>query len=245
MTQSLLSIFPDPDDLLGLDAEELGGVLLEVIPEVSQNEMFTIDSLDSPLFPQIGGGYPYGIRQRVRTAIAEALSWLTSQGLVIRDPDQAAAWHRLTKRARSLRTRADVEAYRRGRMLPVELLPTILLEKVWPLFHRGDHDVAVFQAFKEVEVAVRRAANAKGAGYADDVVGVTLMRKAFHNETGPLADKSKVAAEREAETSLFAGGIGCAKNPTGHRDVNMPPQEAARLIVFAGHLLDVVERRLV
>jgi hypothetical protein len=67
------------------------------------------------------------------------------------------------------------------------------------LFRRGDHDVAVFQAFKEVEVAVRHAANAKGAGYADSEVGTTLMRKAFHPETGPLADKTLVVAEREAE----------------------------------------------
>jgi len=70
------------------------------------------------------------------------------------------------------------------------------------------------------------------------------MRKAFHPESGPLTDATKVIAEREAETALFAGAIGHAKNPAGHRDVNLPPLEAARLIVFAAHLLDVVVRRL-
>jgi hypothetical protein len=128
-------------------------------------------------------------------------------------------------------------------MLPVELLPAVLIEKVWPLFLRGDHDVAVFQAFKEVEVFTRKAANAKGAGFPDDLVGVALMRKAFHPVNGPLRDVAGVAAEQEAEMALFAGAIGHAKNPTGHRDVHVPPQQAARLIVFAAHLLDVVERR--
>jgi uncharacterized protein (TIGR02391 family) len=113
---------------------------------------------------------------------------------------------------------------------------------VWPLFLRGDHDVAVFQAFKEVEVSVRKAANAKGGGFPDDLVGVTLMRKAFHPDNGPLTDTSRVTAEREAEMALFAGAIGYAKNPAGHRDVDVSPQEAARLIVFAAHLLDMVDQ---
>ena len=73
-------------------------------------------------------------------------------------------------------------------MLPVELLQPVLAEKVWPQFLRGDHDVAIFQAFKEIEVAVRTAANGKGAGYPDDLVGTTLMRKAFHPDSGPLTD---------------------------------------------------------
>jgi len=161
MTQTLLSIFPDRKNLLALEAEELGGVLLEVVPGVMQNGMFTIESLLAPLYPPGGGGYPLGPRRPVTIAVAEALSWLISQGLLMLDPEQPAAWYCLTRRAQNLRTRADVEAFRKGRMLPADLLPLILVEKVWPLFHRGDHDVAVFQAFKEVEVAVRRAANAK------------------------------------------------------------------------------------
>lgn len=108
---------------------------------------------------------------------------------------------------------------------------------------RGDHDVAVFQAFKEVEVAVRSTANKKGANYPDDLVGVTLMRKAFHPDSGPLTDKSLVTAEREADMHLFSGAIGHAKNPTSHRDVTVAPQEAAKLILFASHLLDIVKQR--
>lgn len=112
-----------------------------------------------------------------------------------------------------------------------------------PLFRRGDYDVVVFQALKEVEVAVRKASNAKKAGYPGSEVGTALMRKAFHPETGPLFGRVVVPAEREAVMHLFSGAIGHAKNPTSHRDVAINAQEAARLIIFASHLLDIVEQR--
>ena len=50
-------------------------------------------------------------------------------------------------------------------------------------------------------------------------------------------------SERQAEMDLFAGAIGHPKNPPGHRDVKLPPPEAARLIVFAAHLLDITAKR--
>jgi hypothetical protein len=245
LTETLHSIFPKSEDLVALEPEDLAGVLLEVVPGVMQNGRFAISHLVDPLFPPtIGETYPYGVHRPVELAIAEAVSWLVSQGLLVIDPSQQIGrLYALTRRAATLRNRADVEAYRKGRMLPVELLQPTLAEKVWPQFLRGDHDVAVFQAFKEVEVAVRKAANGKNAGYPDDVLGVALMRKAFHPDTGPLTDMSRVAGEREAEMHLFSGAIGHAKNPASHRDVEPSPQEAARLIVFASHLLSIVEQR--
>jgi hypothetical protein len=106
------------------------------------------------------------------------------------------------------------------------------------LFLRGDHDTAVFQAFKKVEVAVRKAGK-----YTNDLVGVKLMRAAFHPDTGALTDMTLVPAERDAAMQLFAAASGHAKNPSSHRDVNLSRQEAARLIAFASHLLAIVEQR--
>jgi hypothetical protein len=159
LAQTLTSIFPNPNDLLALEPEELGGVVLEIAPGVIQNGMFNHHSLTAQLFQGGGNSYSHGMHRPVVLALAEALSWLVSQGLLIIDPDQPAQWYRLTRRAMALRTRADVEAYREGRILPIDLLQPTLAEKVRPQFLRGDHDVAIFQAFKEVEVAVRRAAN--------------------------------------------------------------------------------------
>ena len=243
MSRTLLSVLPNPEDLLALGAEDLGGVVLELAPGVIQNGAFSIDDLLASVFPRIGPSYPQGTHRPVMLALAEALSCLTNQGLIVRDPTQLANWYVITRQGKALRTRADVDAFRKGRVLPVELLQPTLAEKVRPLFLRGDHDVALFQALKVVEVAVRNAANAKGANYPDDLVGVKLMRKAFHPEGGPLTDASLVIAEREGDMALFAGAIACAKNPPGHRDFDVSPQEAARLIVFASHLLSIVEQR--
>jgi hypothetical protein len=69
------------------------------------------------------------------------------------------------------------------------------------------------------------------------------MRNAFHPQTGPLTDMSTITGEREAIMHLFSGAIGHAKNPTSHRHIVIAADEAARLIVFASHLLDVVEAR--
>jgi Protein of unknown function (Hypoth_ymh) len=117
-------------------------------------------------------------------AFAEALAWLTTHKLIVIDPEQPALWYRITRRAADLRARADVEAFRKGRILPDDLVPALFAQKVVPLFRRGDYDVAVFQAFNEVEVAVRKAAYAKNAGYPDSDVGTTLMCKAFNPENG-------------------------------------------------------------
>jgi hypothetical protein len=193
-TQSLLSIFPNHQDLLALTPEDLAGVIVEMMPPLLQNGLFNPANLTYPLYA--GGAqsnYPPNAQRAVELAIAESMSWLVTQGLLIVDPGQPShAFYVPTRRAQSLRTRADVEAFRKGRILPDDPLPAVFAEKVVPLFRRGDHDVAVFQGFKEVEVAVRKAANAKGAGYSDSDLGVPLMRKAFHPETGPLTARGLV-----------------------------------------------------
>ena len=118
MASTLLSIFPNLDDLLALDPENLAGVLLEIVPGKMQNAMFNLNGLEAQLFTVVGTTYPPGVSRPVQLALAEALSWLVSQGLLLIDPNQPALWYVLTRRGRNLRSRADVEAYRKGRDAP-------------------------------------------------------------------------------------------------------------------------------
>jgi len=100
--------------------------------------------------------------------------------------------------------------------------------------------VAVFQAMKAVEVHVREA-----AGLAAGDIGTDLIRRAFHEETGPLTDKSVERSERQATSALFAGAIGSYKNPHSHRDVNLnDPDEAMEIVSLANHLLRIVDSRV-
>lgn len=246
MRETLLDVLPKAADLLTLEPEELGMILLRVFPAHAQNHMVQSGDYTYGAYnrhnPSIG--YEEGTRNDVELAIAEAFAWLVAAGLFVHSPGQPGALFRLTRRAvKTVKDGRDLGAYRKARLLPVELLQPELAEKVWPMFLRGDHDVAVFQAFKEVEMSVRRAATQSTSQIGAEIVGQTLMRTAFHPTNGPLTNTKAIPAEREAEMFLFAGAMGHAKNPTSHREVNLSPAEAARLIVFASHLLSIVAQR--
>jgi uncharacterized protein (TIGR02391 family) len=124
-------------------------------------------------------------------------------------------------------------------------LHPFIAAKVYPAFLRGEYDTAVFQAFREVDVAVREA----GTFQLDDV-GTDLMRAAFRPidpkkqevASGPLTDTTLPVAEQLAMAHLFAGAIGLYKNPQSHRNIPTEPIDAAEVIVFASHLLRIVDR---
>lgn len=224
--------------MLALEPEE---VAERLIPELQQERLVSPAAIMDKLYQRGETAmWPSASWGKVHLALAEAWSWLAREGLVVPAPDQpiATGWYALTRRAQALKTAADAAAFREAGSIPTHLFHHRIAEKTRSLLLRGDYDTAVFQAFKEVEVAVRKA-----GGYPNDLVGTALMQKAFHPETGPLRDKWAVAAERQAEMFLFAGAMGHAKNPPSHRDVAMDRVQAVRLIAFASHLLHIVEIR--
>jgi hypothetical protein len=189
-----------------------------------QGERFTISDFEMPLWNANVPTYPYHKKVAVNRAIAEAWQWLQNEGLIMIDLDQPNGWFCLTRKGASLKTQADIEAYRHGNVLPEGLMYPKLVGKVRPMFLRGDYDVAVIQAFKYVEVAVRTATK-----LPEDMVGQKLMRAAFQ-------------AERQAVMELFSGAMGHGRNPPSHRDVVIKRETAAQLIGLASYLLFLVDR---
>ena len=142
-----------------------------------------------------------------------------------------------TKRGVRLREKLFLDLFGSAGLLPLQLLHPSL-RRAYKKLAEGETEDAVFEAFKRVEMHVRKA-----SGFGSQPVGVKLMRKAFDPTTGPLRDHSAPLAEREAEAHLFAGAIGAFKNPGSHRAVAVRDGTASRLLVFAGLLLGIVDQR--
>ena len=246
----LFELLPDAGHLLRLQPEELAGPLLISLDGSDRIDPFAIISI-GPLGrymqtqPSVRERYLAEHNDQILFALMESWQWLECEGFVAPSPTNLSGstslsgvtYYFVTRRGKTIETLKAFESYRKGNLLPEGLLHPTIAQKVWSLFLRGDYDIAVLQAFKEVEVAVRKA-----GGYADTDLGVDLMRKAF-GDKGPLTDLKQPPAEREARAHLFAGAIGAYKNPGSHRDVDPTAEEAAEVIIFASHLLRIVDSR--
>jgi len=246
MIPSLSSLVPNVDDLLTLEVEELAGVLLIYLNDnedtrVNQGEFNYHNFFNAP-----GRRPDYGSRQpEVDLALLEALAWLRSAGLLVEKASVMGNWFFISRRGKQITSRDDFAAYRKAGLLPKHQLHALIAAKVYPAFMRGEYDTAVFQAFREVEVAVRT-----GGQFGPNDYGTDLMRDAFRpalkkgqpNQPGPLTDQQLIASEQEAMANLFAGAIGLYKNPQSHRHVPTHPEDAAEVIVFASQLMRIVDR---
>ena len=250
MSASLSSLVPNADDLLALEVEEVAGVLLAHLNSYSDDSGNTVvqrgQISQHNFFNNLNHHPEYPGRQaEVNQVLMEAWSWLQGEGFLVRDADQPADWFFVSRRAKRLKSREDFAAYRKASLLPKGQLHPLIAAKVYPAFLRGEYDTAVFQAFREIEVAVRSAGN-----FPSELVGVKLMREAFRPvdlrnaavAPGPLTDTTLPAAEQEGMSNLFSGAISLYKNPQGPRNVPTEAIDAAEVIVFASHLLRMVDR---
>lgn len=237
--------FPPPAELIDLETEEVASFLLSYL--CSEQELSgtglnvcAFGGFNRNNFVSGGALIPYAQEHtfdadKIGRAITEAWSWLQREIMLAPLPGKSD-WEYVTTKGFKYRQKVDLETYRKGALLPKEVLDKVFAEKVYPLFLRGDYDTAVFQAFKEVEIRVRKQAKLTNSDY-----GVDLMRKAFNIDNGKLSKMTLAKGERQAMSDLFAGAIGLFKNPSSHRDVKLDdPSEAAEIILFASYLLRLI-----
>ncbi|MFC2035374.1 TIGR02391 family protein [Chloroflexota bacterium] len=231
--------FPPPDIVLRLQPEELAIPLLKCLIHLEdtkqENNLVRENFFALPVSQRFGGEDSI----EVGKVITQAWLWLEREIMIAPRPEAGAGRIvYVTDRGKILAEQANISIYIRSNLITRGVLDPQLANKIQHLFIRGDYDTAVFQAFKEVEIRVREKAS-----LPQTLLGVELMRTAFHHETGGLTDYGQAVPERQATSHLFAGAIGLFKNPSSHRDVDWEdPQECTELIYLANHLLRIIEK---
>ncbi len=234
---------PEPQALLALATEELAAKLLfqfRASARVAAHAI-TNDIWSSDYAKRNDLSRNRSLMSEVQIALMESWQWLLAQGLLILDPTQSPdlGWYVLSRRARLFEDSKSFADFATARMLPKQALHRSIATPVWAAFMRGEYDVAIFLAFKQVEIEIRSA-----SGLNPDDFGVKLARKAFDPENGPLADTSVESGERLATMHFVSGAIGAFKNPQSHRHVNVEdPIQAIEMILIANHILRLVESR--
>ena len=211
----LFETFPDAESLLAVEPEELAEPLLISLAGNQNIRPENLISYGMMAASFEGGGremcqkYPLDQGDRILRALMEAWQWLEREGFVAPNPTSLSrersagmvTTYFVTRRGQTIQKSEDLETYRKADLLPRRQLHPIIAQKVWATFLRGDYDVAVFQGFKEVEIAVREAGE-----YAETDYGTALMGKAFNIKTGKLTNLHQQEAERRAVLALFSRG---------------------------------------
>jgi hypothetical protein len=132
---------------------------------------------------------------------------LEREGLIaLKATDQFGLEYFITRKGQTVVNDEDFSAYLKASIFPNDL-DLVLMRAVKPLFLRGDYDTAVFRAFKEIEVRVR-----KKSGLAKEY-GRGLMLRAFGPPGFLITGDGANNDDQNAMRDLFSGAMSFCKNP--------------------------------
>jgi uncharacterized protein (TIGR02391 family) len=178
--------------------------------------------------------------QDFKRIVGEAWSWLASAGLIAQVPDgRDTRDYFVTRLGESVVSEEAFAEFEKRRCISPDVLHSAIREHCFGDFIIGDYETSVLKAFRLVEMTVREASRQEIGDNA-----VKIARMAFHQESGMLTDLTELPGERQALSDLFAGALGRYRNPAAHgsREFN-DPVETAELLMFASHLLKIVDSR--
>lgn len=229
---------PTQEQALNISVEELGGLLvIHHKKDAHFNVHNIMCGIDSPAGVSSDQPVDYSKRNLYKQALVEAYSWAFTEGLFTWDPSQMTGnWWRVSRRGQLLKHHNDVLDLSSREILPKAFLHPIIAEKAAPIFRSGNFDSSVFEAFKQVEIAVRDASQEKSDSS-------NLMKMVFNPTSGRLNTLNE-GAEREGLMFVFAGAMQLFRNAAGHRNQLLEPKEAAYLLIHASYLLALLEKIL-
>lgn len=239
---SIDQLIPDANQILRLEPGELAGYLIMDLK--TQTKSFYLGNYVRALERIYPNFQPIS---DVREALMESFAWLVSEALIYPDFDQNSGWYKLSKRTEHFSTPASINEIASAReRLPKAFLHPIIVQHAAPIFYSGKYDTAVFEAFKQIEIVVRTATK-----LPKSLVGDQLMRAAFRPanpdknvSAGLLVDANAVESEQLALANLMAGAFGIFRNPAGHQNMEVNARESAELLIFASHLMGIVDKRV-
>ena len=213
MARLLLAIVKSPENIPAMTKEELAYALLEDMQarlEQPVNGILNRHHVGANLF---SGGAFYSsngsavsvrdLANRIERLGRDAIALLEKWELV--EPADGIngrnGYMVLTEKGKSTTEQTDFEGIRVRGLLREEMLHPLLRGQIYGYFTANDLGTAVFEAFKTVEIEVRRV-----GGYAEKEIGKSLMCKAFARR-GPLAKPGDDKADSDALAGLFAGAM--------------------------------------
>ena len=187
-------IFPPLETVLEMNPEELAPFVLKYLSDKPNINRYNFTLGSNPDIVAYAGGR---LNEELNNRLMEAWMWLEKEILITPKAGAQHDWAVITRRGRKIIENDNFSAIKFEALLPSDNLDPVLLQKVKSLFIRGEYEMAIFAAFKEVEVRVR-----KKAGLSNSDVGVKLMRTAF-GTGGGLFDATLPAGESDAIRELF------------------------------------------